>query len=472
MRTLLLVLATFMAISTPALAGIPAGDDTGGGGADDNNDHVWKYKPWKARFVYKVVRQARAYTELNSRSDVSAEVQQGQWWAIDCQLTNTTQNGRVIWDHVANVGWVADHNLRTYTEGPLEGAPSCADPTGAHVWFEQPWSAEKQYRLKRDSVVRIRPAGEINPFVSLPKGIWTTIQCSARESGKDWIRLTDDGAGHQAWINSDALKLWQKGLPSGLPGCTGLPRDFVVLGDSYAAGIGAGDYYTPGDTCYRSTKSYWTLLSAQLAPGLISPYSDFEACSGDTTADLRQKLAVLSKDAKLITVSIGGNDMHFGDVISACATPLDGKSCSEAIGDEFTIPKLAGLKEKLATTYDAIRTAAPRAYVLVLGYPRLVPTDHIDGCADLDDNDAPGLTQAATQLNDTIREVVQGRHKFKFVGLYKTFKDHPACNKDAQDWINGISKIAPDHKASFHPNVEGNAAIAAHIREVAPHFFG
>ncbi|MFL5846734.1 MAG: SGNH/GDSL hydrolase family protein [Solirubrobacteraceae bacterium] len=473
MRALWIVLlAAFAAGVAPAFAGLPPGDDPPGDGGDPSKDHVYRLKPWKARLQYRVMRTSRAYAELNSRSDVAAEVQKDQWWPIDCQLTSTTQNGQVLWDHIPNVGWVADKNLKTYSAGRLEGSPTCPDPTGNHVWFQQPWAAAKEYRLTRNSVVRTRPGGAINPLISLPKGLFTPIQCSNRTGKKTWIRLSSDGQGHEGWINAKALRFWQKGLPQGLPGCvSSTPRRMVVLGDSYAAGIGAGSFYEDSGSCYQSSQSYWATLATQLAPGFQSIRADFEACTGDKTAQLRSKLAyVLNQDTGLVTVSIGGNDMHFADILDDCVKPGP-TTCENALKKYFTDAALAATRAKLAATYDEIRAKAPNATVLVLGYPRLVPADHIDRCGAMSDDDAPRLARTANQLNDVIAAAVHGRAKFRFVGLVKTFAAHPACNLGQQDWINGFNSQAGG-KASFHPNVPGNAAIAQRIREAAPRFFG
>jgi hypothetical protein len=473
-RLPVLVVLTIFACSAPsATAGVPAGDDPPAS-SDPDNSHVHKLKPWKARFAYRVKREAKAYTELNSRSDVTVQLHKDQWFPIDCQLVSTTQNGTVLWDHIPSIGWVADKHITTYTDDRLEGSPVCPDPGAGHVWFKQPWTVTSQYRLKRNAPGRTRPAGAVRPNAVFVKGAWTTIQCGAHSGGKAWVRIMDAGGGDEVWLNADALKFWQKGLPDGLPACTGaaVPRHFVVLGDSYAAGIGAGSYYESSGKCWRSSKAYWALLAPQLRTGLISDAEDFEACSGDKTSHLRGKLDVLDRDTALVTVSIGGNDLHFADVVKGCAKPL-GKSCEQEINEHIDDPdELRKLRTSLDATYRAIRKQAPNALVLVLGYPELVPPDHVDGCGAMDDADAPRLHRAAVKVNGAIAETVGKRPQFRFVDLVPTFRDHPACNKDAVDWINGVTSIdGPGQLASFHPDATGNLAIAGRLRKAAPHYF-
>ena len=145
-------------------------------------------------------------------------------------------------------------------------------------------------------------------------------------------------------------------------------------------------------------------------------------------------------------------------------------SCKESVESHFEPSDLRALEGKLDKVYRAVRDRAPNALVLVLGYPELVPRDHIDGCGAMSDGDAPYLHDAATKLNNVIDATVGLRPKFRFVGLVKTFLGHPACNKGTTDWINGITTKAGGD-ASFHPNVLGNQAIADRIRSAVPRFF-
>jgi lysophospholipase L1-like esterase len=475
-RSLLVAVAlAVLATAAPAAhAGLGPGDPPPSSG-DGNSNHVHKQKPWKAKFQYRMERDAKAYAELNSRSDVQATLPKDQWYSIDCQMTNTTQNGEILWNHVANLGWVADQNMQTFTDGRLQGSPSCDVPGPSHVWFEQPWAATKEYRVVRTVPVRTRAGGAKRPGESYAKTTWTTIDCAAQTDGRGWVRIYQRPKVGEGWIPADALRFWQKGLPAGLPGCQGDPvsRHFVTLGDSYAAGIGARSFYSvPKNNvtkCRRSTLSYWAVLEPHLASGFISDLKDFRACSGAKTGNvLDEQLKRLDRDTALITISIGGNDLGFSTVLRNCLKPLF-TTCKASVTSHFEPGDLRALEPKLDAVYRAIRSRAPNALVLVLGYPELVPRDHIDGCGAMDHTDAPYLHRAARKLNSTIQGTVGRRPGFRFVGLVQTFLGHPACNDDAADWINGFEANYVD--ASFHPNETGNRAIALRIASVAGRFF-
>src|SRR5690242_4241737 len=87
---------------------------------------------------------------------------------------------------------------------------------------------------------------------------------------------------------------------------------YVALGDSYSAGVGAGSYLGSSGDCKRSTKSYPYLWYAAHSPSSFS----FVACSGAKTGDvLSSQLAALGSATTLVSITIGGNDAGFADVM-------------------------------------------------------------------------------------------------------------------------------------------------------------
>ena len=341
MRRVLLALISIAVLAPAAHASIPPGDDPGGGN-DSNRDHVHKLKPWKPRFEYQMERDAPAHSELNGRSDVSAQVLKGQWWQIDCQMTSVTQNGTVLWDHIPNVGWVYDQHIKTYTDGRIPNAPTCAVPGPNHVWYEQPWGLHKEYRLKHNAIVRDRPAGAPAGKTLLKDG-WVSTNCHQRHRKGEWVFLDLPGTA-SGYIPADALKFWQEGLPAGMPKCVKPPtplRTWVAMGDSYASGQGANDY--SGGDCRRSANSYWALLNDRLKHGLVSASSDFVACSGATSGAIEaHQLGALNPATRLVTLSAGGNNMGFAEVMTSCVTP-GGEGCEDAVESHFTPDRLAQL---------------------------------------------------------------------------------------------------------------------------------
>src|ERR1043165_5465480 len=97
-------------------------------------------------------------------------------------------------------------------------------------------------------------------------------------------------------------------------------QNYVALGDSYSSGVGTGGTYSGGN-CKRSTNAYPQLWANSHKPASFK----FVACSGAVTSDvLNNQISSLSASTSLVTISIGGNDAGFVDVITTCT--LNGDS--------------------------------------------------------------------------------------------------------------------------------------------------
>src|SRR3712207_2019085 len=147
------------------------------------------------------------------------------------------------------------------------------------------------------------------------------------------------------------------------PRATAAAPSYVALGDSYSSGTGTRTYLDDGTTCQRSVYAYPSLVAAAKGYSL-----NFRACSGATTADVRNlQVGALSAGTAYVTISVGGNDAGFASVLSSCAEPWWAADCSRAIdrAQAFITGTLPGA---LGSLYAAIRSRASRAEVVVVGY--------------------------------------------------------------------------------------------------------
>ena len=146
---------------------------------------------------------------------------------------------------------------------------------------------------------------------------------------------------------------------------TALALDYVALGDSYSSGVGAGSYDSASGDCKRSTKAYPKLWAAAHSPSSFA----FTACSGARTGDVTAgQLAPLSSATDLVSITVGGNDAGFSDVMTTCVLQSE-SSCINRINQARAYVDTT-LPGKLDSVYSAIRSKAPAARVVVLGYPR------------------------------------------------------------------------------------------------------
>lgn len=102
---------------------------------------------------------------------------------------------------------------------------------------------------------------------------------------------------------------------------------YVALGDSYSSGTGTGSYLSDGTSCQRSVYAYPSLIAAGKGYAL-----DLRACSGATTADVTNvQLGALGAGTALVTITAGGNDTGFADVLTECAKPAWAGNCNAAM---------------------------------------------------------------------------------------------------------------------------------------------
>ncbi|MFF4015399.1 SGNH/GDSL hydrolase family protein [Streptomyces sp. NPDC001843] len=230
---------------------------------------------------------------------------------------------------------------------------------------------------------------------------------------------------------------------AGAPAQAAGDPQYVALGDSYASGVGAGYYDPASGDCKRSTLDYPALSQAAHPQYTLKDVS----CSGATIADVRnEQLSAVNSDTDVVTLTVGGNDAQFSTVVQDCLLNTDSycKTATSWMSSYATnqmVTELAGL-------YKDIKSRAPQAKIIVLGYPEAVsPTGtcpvidlspakrgYMNGFADAL---AAGTKAAAAQQSVT------------FVDMRDTFKGHGACGSDA--WINDLNNASE----VFHPNLQG-----------------
>ena len=144
------------------------------------------------------------------------------------------------------------------------------------------------------------------------------------------------------------------------------PASYVALGDSYSSGTGTRTYLSDGTTCQRSVYAYPSLISSARGYAL-----NLRACSGAKVADVRStQLSALTASTSYVTISVGGNDAGFTNVLTTCAMPSWASNCNGAIDGAQRIIN-GTIPASLGSLYASIRSAAPNAKVVVVGYPRI-----------------------------------------------------------------------------------------------------
>ncbi|AVZ72173.1 lipase [Streptomyces lunaelactis] len=227
---------------------------------------------------------------------------------------------------------------------------------------------------------------------------------------------------------------------------TALALDYVALGDSYSSGLGAGSYDSSSGNCKRSSRAYPKLWAAAHSPSSFA----FTACSGARTGDVTAgQLAPLSSATDLVSLTIGGNDAGFADVMTTCVLQSE-STCLNRIATArgYVDSTLPG---KLDQVYSAIRAKAPAAQVVVLGYPRFYKLG--GSCvAGLSEKERSAINGAADYLNAAIAKRA-ANHGYDFADVAGAFTGHEICS--SASWLHSVNWLSISE--SYHPTASGQS---------------
>jgi hypothetical protein len=319
------------------------------------------------------------------------------------------------------------------------------------------------------------------------------VRCANRTVAFSWITIVTDRriSGRPRRTSGQITQ------PCGLGGAespaTPINVPAVALGESYASGEGLSPYLpgsdTPVDKCHRSQRAHSQRL---LVPALVFQWSFF-ACSGATTEHVLSvtqnpgegapQLGRLTPEQwaqqGLIAISIGGDDVGFGPVLTECATRLD---CHKRPQPRRRLAEAARLADKLVPVFVQLRQLAPQATIVATGYPYLFSERRVkrvckEGGPKREGHRGRGPYEPAERaFINTGVEVVDGqiasaaaRVGIWYVDPRRRFKYHGVCARDP--WLFGLTPRGRGQHgdagvASFHPNVTGQRQMADLIGEL------
>lgn len=247
--------------------------------------------------------------------------------------------------------------------------------------------------------------------------------------------------------------------------------DYVALGDSYSSGEGSWNYDVPGygEECHTSSDSYPYYVASATSYGT----PNLVACSGAVTDDMWNYSEDLSSDAgqfdqldfdtELVTLTIGGNDAGFQEVLTACVeTPAhSGYNCrlnsslTNAVSNRMNAldngtPTTNGGRSihSITSVLQGIHSRSPNAEIYIGGYPRLFGSNISDyttnssapggaSCtvtagAVVSYSDAQWMNARANQLNGIISDAVDVVRQSGIDATYvpSNFNGHVLCDYD------------------------------------------
>ncbi|HEY9324388.1 MAG TPA: SGNH/GDSL hydrolase family protein [Agromyces sp.] len=231
--------------------------------------------------------------------------------------------------------------------------------------------------------------------------------------------------------------------PSSPSSSSSTVEKYVALGDSVAAGQGAGGYI---DACFRSPNGYPALLDAAPRTNLLRNPS----CSGATIADVAaDQLSQLNRGTTLVTLTVGANEVDLTGILVACTPPSPVEACMAAVGAAQAYLSTDQLAIDVGGLVAAIASRSPGAEILVTGYA--IP--FTPGYSELTDQ----VNLLTVVMNSLIQAGVAGAAAsgvdVSYVDVTGLFAGHGVGS--AEPWLG----IDPTDPITFlHPNAAGYAA--------------
>jgi lysophospholipase L1-like esterase len=182
----------------------------------------------------------------------------------------------------------------------------------------------------------------------------------------------------------------------------------------------------------------------------VGPSLTFVACSGAKTSDLlATQIQAVTRTTTLVTMTIGGNDIGFANLIYQCTL----SDCSAALD-----ATRANLETTLGASIDRVYTtvrsrAAFGAKVIVLGYPRVFSSSGCFGTLGITSTERAKANALADGLDQVIatHAAADGVTYRSAIGA---FTGHAVCS--SSPWLNGLNLL--NTTESYHPNRSGNSA--------------
>jgi lysophospholipase L1-like esterase len=242
---------------------------------------------------------------------------------------------------------------------------------------------------------------------------------------------------------------------------------YVALGDSYTAGPLLGKASGP-DGCHQTTGNYPHLLAERLDLELVDG-----GRGGATTEHLTEpqpagadevppQLDALDEDTALVTLSIGANDGNvFGELLGSCvqlglADP-DSAPCTEKaqLDNGRLAQEVADIADKIEDAVGEILERAPRARVVVVGYPQIVPESGPCDQLPLAAGDFPFARQIVKDIVDAQEDGARAADA-EYVDVWSATEGHDVCADEP--WVAGLEPQKPG--LLLHPYAEHQDVVA------------
>jgi lysophospholipase L1-like esterase len=289
-------------------------------------------------------------------------------------------------------------------------------------------------------------------------------------------------------------------------------RDLLIvsIGDSVASGEAVPDIPGAGHATWQSARCHRSALAAPaqaarmieaddshssvtfvhlacsgatVPAGLVGPYKGVENPDGEPPLEAQVRIlnriaAVRPVDAVLL--SIGANDVHFGEVVRFCVRKSDCFSqpfpqAGDPPAGEVVAAAVADLPNRYRAVADQLSKRIAPASVHIVEYFDAIRDENGEVCDGiLVGVSAAELREAGTRMLEPLNRAVDGaaraHHWDEVKGVAPAFRRHGYCAAD-QAWVTTLGdsvaslggRILGRFLGTLHPNLAGHRATANRI---------
>jgi hypothetical protein len=281
---------------------------------------------------------------------------------------------------------------------------------------------------------------------------------------------------------------------------------YAALGDSYAAGAGAGSPRLPPHFdvgCGRFSDAYPVQVANSTSLDIEEYRFQNLACGGASTTSVLQGQVPRIGDSQIVTLTVGGNEVDFVAILNECIykwRPFS--TCEKELHRSRSLIESGKFIDDFnKLVKGAVQALQPGSRLLVTGYAKFFNQD-TDHCSHISfskkDPDNMLTRPLRTKLNDLISrlndviEAAAEAHGAEYIDIDVVFEGHRFCEdgvpEPAPDWVgtwffgvgpasdsgtgNGNNQRATqqqifpnpikdffDFARTFHPTSPGHTAI-------------
>ena len=255
--------------------------------------------------------------------------------------------------------------------------------------------------------------------------------------------------------------------PAPVPQPTATGPSYVAMGDSAAAAPLVPDQGQPTG-CFKSTNNYPSVLARRV--GAVS-FTDV-TCSGAQTEHLVSQqqptrtgpqppqLDAVRPDTRLVTITVGVNDVDLSRRAGACRRPsLDVAPCSASFAVDGVDPLSRAIEAKAtdwAALIEAVRAKAPSARIVVVGYGTYIRPQGCFPAEPINPVDAAYFAGKLDELQN-LQQRVAADQGVEYFDPRPLSAGHDLCAAPADRYFEGFVPVNP--AAPLHPNGMGANAF-------------